>query len=288
MKAISGHTTPFAVLGHPIGHSLSPLMHNASIERLGLDAIYLAFDAPPDLLMEILPAMQKMGFKGVNLTVPLKEVAFNAIADLDDSAKMLGAVNTVEFTDNGELKGHNTDGAGFIAALQESFSISPAGLKVFVLGTGGAGRAVAITAAKAGCKSVCLADLDTERTQNVAREISALVPDCKVEIAAGDSAAYARESDLVIQATPVGMKEDDPPLLQANAFKTGQYVYDLIYMYPETGLMKEAASAGAQCANGLSMLLHQGAVAFKIWTSIDPDIEAMRRALESSVYDTNA
>ncbi len=285
MKAISGHTTPFAVLGHPIGHSLSPVMHNASIEKLGLDAIYLALDAHPDLLMEILPAMQKLGFKGVNLTVPLKEVAFNGISDLDESAQMLGAVNTVEFTESGDMKGHNTDGAGFIAALKESFDIQPEGMKVFVLGTGGAGRAVAITAAAAGCLSVALADLDAERTEKVAQEIAAVAPNCKVEIVTENPAASAHMSDLVIQATPVGMKPSDEPILKADAFRAGQYVYDLIYMYPETGLMKEAASAGAKCANGLSMLLHQGAVAFKIWTSIEPDIEAMRNALESSVYD---
>ena len=285
MKAISGHTTPFAVLGHPIGHSLSPVMHNASIEKLGLDAIYLALDAHPDLLMEILPAMQKLGFKGVNLTVPLKEVAFNGISDLDESAQMLGAVNTVEFTESGDMKGHNTDGAGFIAALKESFDIQPEGMKVFVLGTGGAGRAVAITAAAAGCLSVTLSDLDSERTEKVAQEIAAVAPNCKVEIVTGNPAASAHMSDLVIQATPVGMKPSDDPILKADAFRAGQYVYDLIYMYPETGLMKEASSAGAKCANGLSMLLHQGAVAFKIWTSIEPDIEAMRNALESSVYD---
>lgn len=288
MKAISGHTTPFAVLGHPIGHSLSPVMHNASIEKLGLDAIYLAFDVDPALLMEVLPAMQKMGFGGVNLTVPLKEVAFNGIANLDRSAQEAGAVNTVEFLEDGSMKGHSTDGQGFLTALSEAFSTDIDGLNVFTLGTGGAGRSVAITCAVAGCASVTLADLDADRTAAVAREIKELAPNCDVSICGDDAAAECRNADLVIQATPVGMNPEDKPILKADSFRNGQYVYDLIYMYPETGLMKEAASAGAKCANGLSMLLHQGAVAFKIWTSIDPDIEAMRSALEASVYDSKA
>lgn len=283
MKPISGHTLPFAVLGHPVGHSLSPVMHNASISSLGMDAIYLAFDVHPDELMSVLPAMQKMGFKGVNLTVPLKEVAFNGITDLDESARTLGAVNTVEFQADGSMRGHNTDGTGFLTAIQESFGTGIAGLDVFVLGTGGAGRAVAITCAKAGAGSVTLADADKSRTKRVAAEISAASA-CRVEICEGDIREASLDAGLVIQATPVGMKPDERPLLSSEAFRKGQLVYDLIYMYPQTAFMQAAASAGAKSANGLNMLLHQGAAAFKIWTSVNPDINAMRRALEDSVY----
>jgi shikimate dehydrogenase len=284
MKPISGHTMPFAVLGHPIGHSLSPVMHNASIVSLGLDAIYLAFDVHPDQLMSVLPAMQKMGFKGVNLTVPLKEVAFKGIDDLDESARMLGAVNTVEFRPDGSMRGHNTDGAGFLTAIRESFGTGIKGMDVFVLGTGGAGRAVAITCAKAGAESVMLADADATRTKKAAAEIQSIAPTCRVAVCHDNLIDSSRAAGLVIQATPVGMKPQDMPLLSSEAFREGQLVYDLIYMYPQTALMKEAASAGAKCANGLNMLLHQGAVAFKIWTSVDPDIKAMRTALENSVY----
>ncbi len=284
MKPLSGHTLPFAVLGHPIGHSLSPVMHNASIEKLGLDAIYMAFDVPPDQLMDVLPAMQKMGFKGVNLTVPLKEVAFRGIEDLADSAAVAGAVNTVEFKKDGGLRGHSTDGIGFLTAFDEAFGRSVQGLAVFVLGTGGAGRTVAISCAQAGCSSLTLSDIDQDRSAAVRDEISKLAPGCAVVICGPDADDASRDADVVIQATPVGMKMEDRPLLGARAFSEGQFVYDLIYMYPETGLMKEASSAGAKCANGLSMLLHQGAASFKIWTGIAPDIEAMRAALENSVY----
>lgn len=284
MKPLSGHTLPFAVLGHPIGHSLSPVMHNASIEKLGLDAIYLAFDVPPEQLMEVLPSMQKMGFRGVNLTVPLKEVAFRGIDDLAESAKVAGAVNTVEFKEDGSMRGHSTDGIGFLTDIDESFGRSVDGMKVFILGTGGAGRTVAITCAQGGCGSLTLSDIDSARSEAVKAEISELAPDCIVEVCGPGDTHASSAADLIVQATPIGMKPDDAPLLKADAFKSGQLVYDLVYMYPETGLMKEAGSAGAKCANGLGMLLHQGAASFKIWTGTDPDVSAMREALQGSVY----
>jgi len=287
MTSISGHTTPFAVLGHPIGHTLSPIMHNRSIAALGMDAIYLAFDAPPDRLMTILPAMRDMGFGGVNLTVPLKEVAFRGVDELDESSRLSGSVNTVEFLEDGRLRGHSTDGYGFVTALEESFGLSLSGRSVFVLGSGGAGRAVAITCADEGAARVVVSDIDAARADKVAEEINALPGDTTATSAGTDASAWAEaagKADLVIQATPIGMKPEDPPLLTREAFHEGQMVFDLIYMYPETGIMTEAIAAGAKAANGLGMLLHQGARSFEIWTGRAPDIGAMREALETSVY----
>lgn len=283
---LSGHTKPFAVLGHPIGHSLSPVMHNASIQALGMDAVYLAFDVAPARLMTVLRAMADMGFGGVNLTVPLKEVAFNGLSDLDESARRLGAVNTVEYVD-GTMRGHNTDGYGFLTAAREAFGAGPAGHSVFVLGTGGAGRAVAITCAVEGVSRIAVADLDPTRAEKVAAEISRLAPGMTIEIIPSDQRAWekaARTADLVVQATPVGMKPDDKSLLSPDGFHAAQMVFDLVYMYPETAFMKAARQAGARAANGLGMLLHQGAKAFSIWTGGEPDVEVMRKALEREVY----
>lgn len=277
---ISGHTKPFAVLGHPIGHTLSPVMHNASIAALGLDAIYLAFDVHPDRLLEVLPAMQAMGFGGVNLTIPLKEVAFRGLQRLDESARLLGAVNTVQFTTDG-IVGHCTDGHGFLKALEESSGRGVAGETVHILGTGGAGRAVALTCARAGAKAVSLFDTDAVRPANVAAEIRRQFPAVAVTIG-----GEAREADVVVQCTPVGMKKEDPSPLGPEAFRAGQRAFDLVYMYPETGFMAAARAGGATAANGLGMLLHQGARAFHIWTGVEPDIGAMRGALEKAVYTT--
>jgi len=286
MRKLSGHTKPFAVLGHPIGHTLSPVMHNASIEALGMDAIYLAFDVEPERLMDVLAAMSNMGFGGVNLTIPHKEVAFSGIADLDESARRLGSVNTVEFRQEG-LRGHSTDGQGFVLAFEEAFQSGLSGRSVFVLGSGGAGRAVAITCAAEGAGHITVTDLDEERPARVKNEISGLFPDVTVEVAPPDKEAWTGicgNADIVLQATPVGMKEADESLLQPKAFHDGQVVFDLVYMYPRTTFMKAAEEGGARVVNGLGMLLHQGAHSFTIWTGEQAAVDVMRKALEKEVY----
>ncbi len=286
MIKISGHTRPFAVLGHPIGHTLSPVMHNAAFAKLEWDAIYLAFDVKPDRLMSVLPAMRSMGFGGVNLTIPLKEVAFKGLEHLDESARLLGAVNTVQFAEDGRLIGHNTDGFGFIRALEEAFGKAVAGDSVFVLGSGGAGRACALMAAQEGARAITLSDVDIDRCHRVAAEIRERFPSVEARVAAGgaEQTAYARDADLVVQATPVGMKEGDESVLKPEAFRAGQRAFDLIYHVSNTVFMRAAKQGGAETANGLGMLLHQGARAFQIWTGVTPPVPEMRRALELAVY----
>lgn len=282
---LSGHTKPFAVLGHPIGHTLSPVMHNASMQELGFDGIYLALDVHPDRLMEVLPAMALMGFAGVNLTVPHKEVAFRGLEKLDESAKLFGAANTVEFTEDG-MVGHNTDGYGFLKALEEAFGKTVENDAVFVLGCGGAGRATALQAAVKGAKSLVLADIDAERVQRLEAEVKSLAPAIEIfqALEKGSQIELCRGCDLVVQASPVGMKKADPSLLPPEAFREGQRAFDLIYMYPETAFLTTAREGGAAIANGLGMLLHQGARAFEIWTGTEPSVSAMRKALEDAVY----
>lgn len=277
----------FAVLGHPIGHSLSPLMHNASIRALGLtdDYHYGKLDVAPDALIERLAQFPAEGYAGVNLTIPLKEVAFRELNELDASAELLGAVNTVVFSDRGPV-GYNTDGYGCLKALEESFGKTVQGESVFVLGCGGAGRAVALMAARSGAASMTLADIDAVRTERLAAELRAQHPALRVEPCLDSAAQIAacRAADWVLQASPIGMKKEDPSLMPPAAFRAGQCVFDLIYMYPETALLSVAKSQGARVANGLGMLLHQGARAFELWTGIAPDVRAMRAALEQAVY----
>lgn len=258
-------------------------MHNASFRSLGLDAVYLAFDVVPERLMEVLGGMAAMGFRGVNLTIPHKQVAFAGIGGsesgrLAESAQLVGGVNTVAFTENG-LEGHSTDGFGFLTDLKEQFDFDVSGKRVFVIGVGGAGRAVALTAARAGADTVILNSRNAERRQQVADEIAALGQGTTV-IQQGD----AREADLVVNGTPVGMRDGDPPLLDAKHFHDGQVVYDMIYVRPVTPFLEPARAAGAQIANGLGMLLHQGAESFRIWTGTEPDTDAMGAALQSRVY----
>lgn len=281
---IGSKTRIFAVLGHPIGHTFSPAMHNAAMAELKLDALYCAFDVAPENLLSVLPAMRAMGLGGVNLTVPLKEVAFRGLAQLDASAKRLGAVNTIEFTADG-IVGHNTDGYGFLHAHEEAFGCSVKGTTVFVLGSGGAGRAVALMCGEAGAQAVTLGDIDLDRCRKVAAEIRGAFPNCAVHVAtnAADWPGAVRASDLIVQATPVGMKAGDTALLKPDAFRPGQRLLDLIYWFPETTHMAVAQAGGAKVANGLGMLLHQGARAFEIWTKQPAPVAAMRAALEAEL-----
>jgi len=234
-------------------------------------------------LMTALEGMRALGFRGANLTVPLKEVAFANLTDLDASARLVGAVNTVHFHD-GKMIGYNTDGDGFIAAVQDAFGPSVRDERVFVLGTGGAGRAVALVCAREGAAEIILTDVDEARAAKVAEEVKQHFPTIAVEVTSGCESM--RDADLVVQSTPIGMKSGDPVLAGPTSFRDGQKVYDLIYMTPETPFLSAAREAGARIANGLGMLLHQGARAFTIWTGQTADTRVMRATLEKAVYES--
>ncbi len=276
-----------AVLGHPINHTLSPLMHNASIQALGLSAEYQygQLDVSPDTLMECLAKLPSKGYIGVNLTIPLKEIAFQGLEKLDESAKLFGAVNTVQFTKT-EMIGYNTDGYGLLKAFNEAFGRGFKDARVFILGCGGAGRTVAFTVARNGAKSIILADIDVLRIEKLTDEIRHIAPHIHIFPSSNplQQNQLAHTADIIIQASPVGMRKGDPSPLPPDIFHEGQCVFDLVYMYPETALLCAAKAAGARIDNGLNMLLYQGARSFKIWTGIRPDINAMRGVLEREVY----
>ena len=183
--------------------------------------------------------------------------------------------------------GHNTDGPGFLSAFKEAFGCGVWGQSVFIVGSGGAGRAIAITCAMQKADSILIADVMTDKVDKVVAEISRMVPSAKVSAVTGSPAEWcnaARAADLVVNATPAGMHKGDKSPLASRAFREGQMAYDLVYVFPETAFMKAAGKAGAVTANGLGMLLHQGVLAFEIWTGIKPPVNTMRKVLETAVY----
>jgi shikimate dehydrogenase len=183
------------------------------------------------------------------------------------------------------MRGYNTDAEGFRRAVEAAFDFDFEGKCIFVLGTGGAGRTTALTAAQAGAAHITLTDLDIRRAQQLREEITRAFPNTQTDVIEGAQATpHAARADLIVQATPIGMEKGDPSLLEPEAFHERQCVFDLIYMYPETPLMQAAGEAGAQTANGLGMLLHQGALALSIWTGREPPLDVMRRVLEERVY----
>ena len=283
---ISSKTQIFAVVGYPIDHSLSPLMHNASMKSLNFDGIYLALNINPDDVVEILSVMKKMGFKGINLTIPHKEIVYSHLETLDESAKLFKSVNTILFKDD-EIKGFNTDGYGFLKALGSSFGKEIDNDKVFILGCGGAGRTVALQSTKSKAESIWLADIDEEKILKLKDEILSLDPTMKIDYSLNldEQIDGCKDSNLIIQASPVGMKENEKSLFPSAAFHNNQRVFDLIYMYPETSFMKNAKQSGAEVANGLGMLLYQGEKAFRIWTNCEANQDVMMDVLSKKVYD---
>ncbi len=279
-------TRLFGLLGHPVAHSLSPAMHNTAFRALEMNAAYLAWDVAPGGVAAALRGLAALGCGGANVTVPHKEEALRAVDRLDESARLAGSVNTVVFAPDG-LVGHNTDGPGFLRAAREELGWEPSGSSLFVCGAGGAGRAVALFSARGGAAAITLCDADLVRADRVADEVRAAAPQAQVRTCRAGSPetpAIAAACALVVQATPLGMKEQDSSPLPPEAFHAGQAAFDLVYVRPETPFMAAARHAGAHTANGLGMLLGQGVLAFERWTGRTPPTHLMRRALERAVY----
>lgn len=261
----------FGLFGHPVGHSLSKVMHEASFAALGLEAEYRLFDVPPERLAGELRRCREEGFLGLNLTIPHKRAVIPLLDRVHPLAAEVGAVNTVRFGADGSATGFNTDIPGFLADLQFRGRVSPEGRRVMVLGCGGVGRALAFACARAGAKELLLANRTAAKAAELAAELGASsVPS---EPGAWDAAAAG--CDLVVQCTPCGLKPGDVSPLTARAFHPGQVLYDVVYTPPVTPTMRIAEAAGAVTVNGLGMLVRQGAEAFRLWTGHESDLPAM-------------
>lgn len=281
-----------AVLGHPVAHSLSPAMQNAGLEALGSSIRYAKIDCPPEKLSEAIDLARKAGFTGLNLTIPHKFEALRLCNELDDTARLLGAVNTLLF-DGERSAGFNTDGQGLVRAVRESFGMDLRDLRVMILGAGGgAGTAAVLQCALEKCPRLVLVNRTTEKAHHVAAKARQLLqsdrlegPEEPVTVIPFEESALREQltrADLVINATSVGMKRSDPPLLPAALLTPDLLIYDMIYRPPVTRLLEDAQSAGARTANGLSMLLHQGALSLEIWANRPAPIDAMRCALDAA------
>ena len=297
---INATTRLCAVYGFPIRHSASPAMHNAAFAKLGLNWRYLAFEVHPDNLRAAIAGAKAMQFSGLNLTVPHKLLAMQIVDELDESSKTWGAVNTVRFeardaagqwqplhhfseSISGEIRaqGFNTDSDGIARSLREDLGLKLAGLKVLLVGTGGAGQVAALRLAMEGVSELFLTDYVISKAESVAEEIRKRYPRVKVTVGFPKG-----EMDLLLNATPIGLKPGDPSPVDEKQFplRQARAVYDMIYKPAETKLLALAKVAGCKTSNGLGMLLHQGAAAFEIWTGKPAPIDVMRRALEQNIY----
>ena len=255
-------------------------MHNAAFAALGLDWRYLAFEVDPKKLRAVIAGAKAMNFAGINLTVPHKLLAVEMVDELDASANKWGAVNTIKFDKKGAI-GFNTDADAITQSLREDLKLELRGAKVLLLGAGGAGSTAALKLASENVAELFLVNRTEEKADAIAGDIIEHFPAVKVSV------GYPKtDVDLILNATSLGLKADDASPLDENQFsvKRARAVYDMIYRPAETKLLAAARVAGCKTANGLGMLLHQGARAFEIWTGKPAPLDVMRRALEENVY----
>lgn len=282
MRRIKGSTRLIALIGNPVKHSKSPTMHNISFKKLGLDYVYMAFEIEDKSLEKSVEAMKTFNVKGFNITMPHKENIIKYLDEISEPAKIIGSVNTVVNND-GKFVGHNTDGRGFIKALEEKGQDFQ-DKKIVIIGAGGACRAVAIQLAFDGAREVVIFN----RTLVKAEFISATI---NKEIYKGKSRALELDEDrlkeelkdtsILINTTSIGMKNtiDQSPIKNPNILHKDLFVADIIYDPLKTKFLSQAEEMGCKTMNGINMLLYQGALAFKKWTDRDMPIGDVKKAL---------
>jgi shikimate dehydrogenase len=276
------------IFGDPVEHSLSPQMQNAALKHSKIDMQYARFHIAPDELREALDRVRELSFIGLNLTLPHKIAAPEFVDRVDDDAKQIGAINVIKI-DKRKSHGFNTDGRGFARAIREDFSVDLRDLRVMILGAGGAARAIAYECAKSRCERLVIANGTFEKGERLAEKLRSFFQGPKVfgpvprlQAIRWEESAFQFQIanvDLVVNATPVGLNRGDPSPLSSRLLAPHLMVYDTIYSKERTPLMLAAIEAGARAANGLSMLLHQGALAFEIWFERPVPLEAMRAAI---------
>ena len=268
------------LIGSPVGHSLSPEMHNQAYVFLGLDMFYAAFEVCPKDLGNAVKGMEALGFAGFNVTIPHKETIIQYLDQVSEEAGLIGAVNTVVIKE-GLIRGYNTDGIGFIKSLEDE-GINCKNKRIIILGAGGAARAVAVAAALNGAAAVTVANRTLDRAQGIADVVRKIGIHARAVPFGGFlSAEEAGGHDIIVNATPVGMypQADQSPIINLSDLQSSLAVCDLIYRPLKTKLIKAAECAGSKTVSGLGMLLHQGAEAFRLFTDSEPPLEVMRESL---------
>lgn len=281
-KTITGTTRLTGLLGRPVSHSISPMMHNESFRLLGLDYRYLCFDVGTEELPAVVEGLRLMGARGWNLTMPDKTLMCTLADQLSPASRISGSVNTI-VNDGGILTGYTTDGIGYIRSAREAgFDIE--GKTMTLLGAGGAATAILVQCALDGMKEIRVFNRKSptfERAQTIAEELNE-VTDCKVTLHPLDDrkdlSESIAESDILTNATNIGMAPDTDACILADSrdLRPDLYVSDIIYNPRETKLLRMAKEAGCSCFGGLGMLLYQGAASFQLWTGQEMPVELIK------------
>jgi len=285
MLTINAETKVCAVLGHPIGHSLSPELHNAAFAARELPYVYVAHDVEPGRVAAALEGVRVMGYRGLSVTIPHKIEAMHAVDWVDETARGIGCINTV-VNEDGRLLGYNSDGRGALGALRQA-DADPKGCDVLMLGSGGAARAIAVTLAREAppARFTILGVVPDE----LARLVSDVQSQTDTPIVGRDftDESLARQmatADILLHCSPVGMHpKEDASLVPARLFHDRQTVFDVVYNPRRTKLLQDAAAKGCRTVEGIEMFLGQAIVQFELWTNQPAPVEVMRHVLEQKL-----
>ena len=271
----------YGIFGYPVHHTLSPVMQNAAFRTRKLPALYIPFAVPPETLGSALRGLVALGIRGVNLTIPHKERSIVYMDELTPEAQNIGAVNSVKVT-RGRLVGHNTDGTGFLLALQHDLGVKPKGKTVAIIGAGGAAKAIASALLSDGAEQLFLYNRSKNRLLRLVQHLRKCFPNKKdrifTEWLGTKKIQDLKGIELLVQATSVGM-DGKSCLVEPSALHRGMSIYETIYSPAETPFLKMAYQQGLRRANGIGMLIYQGALAFEWWTDQEAPVGEMRKAL---------
>jgi len=277
---INGVTKVYGIIGDPIEHTLSPVMHNTAFKKLDMNNIYVPFNVKAEELEDAISGAYALGIRGLNITIPHKTEVIKYLDYLDIAAGLIGAVNTIEFGKNGVV-GHNTDGIGAVKAINEISSVK--NKSVMILGAGGAARAIAFQILLSGAKNLIIANRTIEKASELKDDlIEKLEPDVQIiDLKPKNLKIKLKDTDILINTTPIGMYPNinKKPLVTADMMHEDLIVNDIIYNPLKTGLLNEAEKAGAKTISGVKMLIYQGVESFKIWTGVEPPVEIFKKAI---------
>ncbi len=279
---VKATTNIYGIFGHPVKHSLSPDMHNSAFSELGLNSVYVAFDIEPENIGEATNAIRAMGIKGINITIPHKQTIIPFLDEVSPDATLTGAVNTVK-NEEGKLSGFNTDVGGFLRAIREDLDFSPEDNTLFLIGAGGAARAVLSAFCMNGGAIVYIADILKDKAIELADQFKGNFENIRIEtIEMEDKDTVSEkfsEADILVNASPAGMDGVGSHDIPLTSLKKSAVVYDLVYKPQNTKLLTDVRELGHKASGGLTMLLYQGAESFEIWTGETAPVAVMRKAL---------
>lgn len=277
---VTGETKVIGIFGYPVRHSLSPLMQNAAIEALGLNYIYIPFEVKPEKLESAVNGIKALGISGVNVTVPHKETVIPFLDEIDEDAKLIGAVNTIE-NKNGKLIGHNTDARGYIRSLREDAGFEPKGKNILVIGAGGAARGIIAGLSMNDVSDVFIANRTIEKGTALAEEFKnkfIKINFVALPLSSLKDPKILSPADLVVNTTSLGLGEGAPDV-EFSLTPPNTLISDIVYKPAVTPFLKMAQDAGRRTLGGLGMLIYQGAISLEIWTGQKAPVEVMMNSI---------